>query len=549
MTANTIPAELLRAVVDRLIPADADPGALDLGTQDYVMRQLDGEARGHAQSIAAGLADLDTAVRARHGTGFAALPDAHKDSALATVQSEPWFAALAELCAEGFYADPGNGGNSGARSWAMIGYEHRLPEGPDGPPPAPEAVPPRRTGRPQPDYDCIVVGAGAAGGIIANVLAQAGKRVLVLERGPHMTYRSHGRRDHLRNQRLSRYGHNAGPPIEGNPRVLVGPDGVARTLRPHEGGYHNNAAAVGSGTVVYGMQAWRFLPDDFRMASRYGVPAGSSLTDWPIGYDDLAPYYEQAEWEIGVSGEGGANIGQGARRRGYPMPAMPQHRTGALLRQGAERLGIRTFTPPLLINSVPREERGACIECGSCVGFPCPSNAKNGTWNTVLPRALATGNCELVAGATVERIDTDAHGKVTGVSYVEEDDGAPVRRSARARAVVLCAGAIESARLLLLSASRHHPNGLGNARDQVGRNLQGHYYAGAWGQFEDEVYDPRGPGVTIATCDFNHGNDGIIGGGMLADDFIMLPVIFWKTARPEDAAQWGLAAKAFMRDN
>ncbi|HVY52369.1 MAG TPA: GMC family oxidoreductase, partial [Devosia sp.] len=286
-----------------------------------------------------------------------------------------------------------------------------------------------------------------------------------------------------------------------------------------------------------------------RMASRYGVPAGSSLTDWPIGYDDLAPYYEQAEWEIGVSGEGGSNIGQGARRRGYPMPAMPQHRTGALLRQGAERLGIKTFTPPLLINSVPHEERGACIECGSCVGFPCPSNAKNGTWNTVLPRALATGNCELVAGATVERIETDAHGKVTGVSYVEEDDGAPVRRSARARAVVLCAGAIESARLLLLSTSRHHPNGLGNARDQVGRNLQGHYYAGAWGQFEDEVYDPRGPGVTIATCDFNHGNEGIIGGGMLADDFIMLPVIFWKTARPEDAAQWGLAAKAFMRDN
>ena len=154
-------------------------------------------------------------------------------------------------------------------------------------------------------YDCIVVGAGAAGAIVAAQVAEAGKSVLLLERGRPLTYKTDPRRDHLRNQRFSEYGHNAGPPIDGNPRVLVTTDGGERVIRPHEAGYQNNAAAIGGGTAVYGGQAWRFMPDDFRMASRYGVPAGSSLADWPISYDDLAPFYERAEWEIGVSGHGG----------------------------------------------------------------------------------------------------------------------------------------------------------------------------------------------------------------------------------------------------
>ena len=123
-------------------------------------------------------------------------------------------------------------------------------------------------------YEVIIVGAGAGGGVAAGVLAEAGKRVLLLERGQELSFEEVGR-DHLRNQRLSAYGHNAGPEVEGNPRTLA--DG--RVVRPHESGYQNNAACVGSGTRVYGAQAWRFMPQDFRMASTYGVPAGSSLAD------------------------------------------------------------------------------------------------------------------------------------------------------------------------------------------------------------------------------------------------------------------------------
>ncbi len=399
------------------------------------------------------------------------------------------------------------------------------------------------------DYDCIIIGAGAAGGTLAGVIAEAGKRVLLVERGPWMNYSSNGRRDHLRNQRLAVYGHNAGPATLGNPRVLVGPDGHEHILKPHEAGYSNNAAAVGGGAVVYGAQAWRFLPDDFRMASRYGVPAGSSLVDWPISYDDLAPFYERAEQEIGVCGDATEHASRGPGARDYPLPPVPLGPFGKALRQGAAALGISTVTTPLLVNTAPHNGRPACIQCGSCVGFTCPVDAKNGSQNTMLPRALASGACEVLAQTTVERIDTDALGKVVGVTLIEDLPEGPRRRSIRARAVVVSAGASETARLLLMSRSKLHPEGLGNAHDQVGRNLQAHYYPMAFGLFDQQIYDPLGPGVTTATTAYNHGNDGIVGGGMISDDFVQLPVIFWKQFRPADAPRWGLGAKDFMRRN
>jgi choline dehydrogenase-like flavoprotein len=396
------------------------------------------------------------------------------------------------------------------------------------------------------DYDLVVVGAGAAGTIVAMLAAEAGKRVLLIERGREMSYATDGQRDHLRNQRLSRHGHNAGPAILGNPRVFVEPDGSEMIVRPHQSGYHNNAAAVGSGTVVYGAQAWRFLPEDFAMASRYGVPSGSSLANWPITYEDLAPFYQRAEWEIGVAAAPKLAGSRQPLADHYPMPPVPQFSSAAVLRRGAAAMGFDTLVPPLLINTQSRAGRAACIGCGSCVGFPCPTDAKNGTQNTALPRALATGKCELLPNTTVTSINTDASGEVSGVTLVEE--GNLEARRIKAAAVVVSCGAIETARLLLLSHSDKHENGLGNNHGQVGRHLQGHYYPSAYGWFDRDIHDDRGPGVTIATTHFNHGNAGIIGGGMLADDFIMLPAIFWKTALPPDLPRWGRAAKDFMRD-
>lgn len=391
------------------------------------------------------------------------------------------------------------------------------------------------------DYEAIVVGSGAGGGVAAAVLAEAGKSVLLLERGRALSFEAVGR-DHLRNQRMSHYGHNAGPDIEGHPRSSE--DG--RVLRPHESGYQNNAACLGGGTRVYAGQAWRFMPQDFRMASLYGTPAGSSLADWPIGYEDILPYYEKVEWEIGICGDHQTMTHLPPYDRHYPMPALRLPYKSSVHRQGLEALGWQQVRVPRLINSLPYHNRPACIHCQHCVGFACPVDAKNGSQNTMIPRALSSGNCTLQTEVMVRKLATSAKGRVTGVEYVDAAGQLAVKE---ADVVVLSCGAVETARLLLNSATAQEPKGIGNSSDQVGRHLQGHYYPGAVGLFPQVMYDGLGPGASVATCEFNHGNEDVIGGGMLTDEDIVLPVIFWKRDYPADVPRWGLKAKQFMREN
>jgi choline dehydrogenase-like flavoprotein len=383
-------------------------------------------------------------------------------------------------------------------------------------------------------YDAIIVGAGAGGGTAAAVLATNGKRVLLLERGQWQSFESTGR-DHLRNQRLSLLGHNAGP-SDDHPRVVVRRDGTAVVTLPWQGEYQANAAAVGSGTLVYGAQAWRFHPLDFKMASTYGVPAGSSLADWPITHEDLAPHYDAIEHSLGVAGDCTAMTHLPQYERDYPMPPMPVTRPGSIHRRGAAQLGWHTLPVPLAINSVPREGRPACIQCQHCVGFACPVDAKNGTQNTLIPQALATGRCELKTGVMVERIVMRGN-CAEGVTYFDAEGN---HVTTEAEVVVLAGGAVETARLLLLS---------GFTNDNIGRNLQGHVYVSATGLFDEDVYDGLGPGVTTATTRWSHGNDGIIGGGMLADDFIVLPAAFWRREVPLEVPRWGEAPKRWMREN
>ncbi len=398
------------------------------------------------------------------------------------------------------------------------------------------------------DYEVIIAGAGAAGCIAAGILCEAGKRVLLLERGRSLSDNDLGR-DHLRNQRLSLYGHNAGPEIEGNPRVFVSSQGERKEVPPHDWSYMNNAATVGGGTRVYGGQAWRFHPNDFRMASEYGVPEGSSLSDWPLSYNDLEPFYERAEWEVGVCGDSEGNLDQIPRKRGFPMPPVSPNLQTHPLKRGADRLGWNTFAVPQLLNTVPYQGRPACTGCSYCVGFACQADAKNGTHNTFLLRALATGLCDLVTEAMTERIETDTGGRVTGVSYLKDEAGSLIRRTVSAKTIIVSSGATETPRLLLNSAASHHPAGLGNHSDQVGRHLQGHYYVGVWGLLDEVCADGRGPGPSITTGKFSHGNPGVIGGGMLLDDFVRLPIIHWYRGLPPDLPRWGKANKEWMRDN
>jgi choline dehydrogenase-like flavoprotein len=390
--------------------------------------------------------------------------------------------------------------------------------------------------------NAVIVGAGAGGGVAAKELAAGGLSVVLLERGKWYSA-ADCRKDDLRNQRTSPLGNNSGPDEERNPRVVVELNGQERVVLPSEGGYSNNAACVGGGTFTYGAQAWRYQEKDFRMATMYGVPEGSTLSDWPITYADLEPYYEKAEYEIGVSGDVTPDPFHGPRRRPLPMPPLPVNREYGILKPAAQRLGLHPFDIPMLRNSVPYNGRPPCMQCRWCVGFACEVNAKCGTQNTAIPAALATGNCELRTGCMAREVMTNARGGVTGVAYYDANDRL---REQTADIVIVSSAAVESARLLLNSKSKMNPAGLGNRYGWVGRNLQGHAYSGAWGLFDFDTYDDIGPGANIAVCDYNHGNDGLVGGAMLANEFIRLPYQF-VSAIPPGVPQWGQGHKDFMR--
>jgi choline dehydrogenase-like flavoprotein len=225
------------------------------------------------------------------------------------------------------------------------------------------------------------------------------------------------------------------------------------------------------------------------------------------------------------------------------MPPLPPNKEWGILEPAARRLGLHPFHIPMARNSVPYNGRGPCMRCRWCVGFACEVDAKNGSQNTVIPIALNTGNCELRTECMVKEVQMDDRGRATGVSYFDADGKL---QQQPADLVVVSACAIESARLLLNSKSRLHPNGLGNRYDLVGRNLQGHHYTGAVGFFDFETYDDVGPGASIAVSDYNHGTPGLAGGGMLANEFIRLP-IHMIDRMPPGTPRWGLAHKQAMR--
>ncbi len=215
--------------------------------------------------------------------------------------------------------------------------------------------------------------------------------------------------------------------------------------------YGLNADTMGGGTRIWQGMAWRFMPDDFRMASVYGNPDGASLVDWPVDYDAMEPYYSRAEQELGVAGEEGALTSRTPRSAGYPMPPFGTEPARELLAGAADRLGWGWGPIPLALNSVPHDGRPACVRCPQCVGHACPVNAKNGSHNTFLPRAAATGNCDVLYDAEVVEV-RDGRGEA-GVTLMANASGEPVRIDVRAEVVVVAAGAVETPRLLLASGS------------------------------------------------------------------------------------------------
>ena len=188
-----------------------------------------------------------------------------------------------------------------------------------------------------------MIGAGAGGGVAACVLAEAGRRVLLVERGESLA-RADLPRDHLRNARVfTGLERQVDPPDAGNPRF------VATWRSAERGGMEQQRDDARRRHARVRRDGVALLPEDFRMGSTYGAP----FVDWPIGYDELAPYYDRVEWELGVCGSGRAAPVRRPAQRGYPMPPFAPNAAEPVLARGAAALGIATGAIPLLINSVP----------------------------------------------------------------------------------------------------------------------------------------------------------------------------------------------------
>jgi choline dehydrogenase-like flavoprotein len=300
------------------------------------------------------------------------------------------------------------------------------------------------------DYDIIIIGTGAGGGTLAHRLAPSGKRILLLERGDYVPREP----DNWSTRAVN---------LEGKYQTReTWRDRAGKELHPHTNYW------VGGNTKFYGAALFRLRREDFGLLRHHG---GTSPA-WPISYEDLEPYYTEAEHLYQVHGERGEDPTEPPASAGYRYPAVSHEPRIQQLSDDFARLGYRPFHTPLGIMLDERNRRTSrCIRCATCDGHPCLVNAKSDAQVVCVDPALEHENVTLLTNAYVARLETSATGReVTGV--VVERDGR--RETYGADVVVVSCGAINSAALLLRSASERHPRGLANGSDVVGRHYMGH---------------------------------------------------------------------------
>jgi gluconate 2-dehydrogenase alpha chain len=409
--------------------------------------------------------------------------------------------------------------------------------------------------------DVVIVGVGAAGGILAAELGKAGMKVIGLERGPRLTTQDFNPHDELRYfQRQDLRPNAKRQPITWRPNA-----DTRATPMPVQN-YGNQA---GGGTVHYGAVSWRMHEDDFRARShtieRYGakaIPEDSSIADWPLSYADLEPYYDRAEYELGVSGKAGnlqgkkidgGNVFEAPRRREYPLPPLLWDRGAILFDESTRKLGYHPFSTPRAIISEAYNGRPGCTYCGFCQAFGCHVGAKSSILVTKLPEADASGNFKLITGAMCYRVNSDNSGRATGVAYYGPDGS---DNTIEAELVILTPFIYDNTRLLLLSKTEKFPNGLANSSGQVGRHVMAHMMPNVFAGFTDQhlnVY--MGPSAQKHTIDdfnadnFDHKDLGFIRGSQISIGTGNLqggPISLTTVATPSGVPRWGGAYRDFL---
>jgi hypothetical protein len=365
------------------------------------------------------------------------------------------------------------------------------------------------------EVDVVVVGAGAGGAPVLARLAAAGLRIVALEAGPRWTPGE----DFATDERMQTFLYWR------DERLVAGDD-------PIPCGRNNSGTGVGGTTRHYTAFTPRAQPDDFRLRTEFGVGE-----DWPIGYDDLAPYYDEVERVLGVSGPSPYPWGA-PRRAPYPLPPLPLNGPALLMRRGCEALGLRTAPAANAALSGSYYQAGvgwraACVNRGFCEAG-CSTGAKASMDVTYIPMALAAG-AELRPECFALRVELDRAGCVAALIYVHRG----VEHRQRCRALFLCAGAIETPRFLLL-------NGLANSSGQVGRNFMAHTGVQLCGRFEEDVRPHKGiPGALISE-DTHRPHDADFAGGYLLQSIGVMPLTY-ASHLARARGLWGEALMARMR--
>jgi choline dehydrogenase-like flavoprotein len=316
-------------------------------------------------------------------------------------------------------------------------------------------------------HDVVVVGSGAGGGTVTNVLANLGVSVLLLEAGPMLSMSD--LKEHMWPYNVPHRGAGAkGQAYTGGPTGFTYSatfggaqlEGEPYTVAPGSDFSWFRSRILGGRTNHYGRVTLRMAGYDFKPRSTDGLGF-----DWPIRYADMAPYYDKAERFIGVTG-----TVEGIRSApdGIFNPPAPLRAHDTLVQRACAKNGIRAVAARQAVTTVARNGRPPCHYCGQC-GRGCMTASNYAASYVQIFPAMRTGKVQVIANAMARELITDATGKVTAVSYVDKTDG--TEKQVRCRTVVLAASACESARLLLNSKSPQHPQGLANASGKVGRYL------------------------------------------------------------------------------